>query len=51
MQASKTANFVKSVKRSKFDDGSGGRQNNKKNDYNRQQRVKGNKVPKVLQGE
>lgn len=48
MQASKTANFIKSPKRSKgFDDGYGGRQNNKKDDFHRQSRNNGNKVPKM----
>ena len=44
MQGSKTSSFIKSAKRSKgFDDGYGGRQNNKKTDYHRQQRAKANR--------
>lgn len=44
MQGSKTSSFIKTAKRSKgFDDGYSGRQNNKKNDYHRQQREKANR--------
>ncbi len=44
MQGSKASNFVKTAKRSKgFDDGYNGRENNKKNDYHRQQRAKANR--------
>jgi hypothetical protein len=43
MQGSKTANFVKSVKRSKaFDDGYGSR-GTKKNNHHKQERAKANK--------
>lgn len=43
MQGSKTANFVKSAKRSKaFDDGYGSR-NTKKNNFHKQERAKANK--------
>ena len=42
MQGSNSGGFVKNVKRSKgFDDGYSGRQNNKKQDYHRQARSKG----------
>jgi hypothetical protein len=44
MQGSKADSFQKNAKRSKsFDDGYTGRRNNKKQDYHRQERVKGNK--------
>lgn len=44
MQGSNTSSFVKSPKRSKgFDDGYSGRQNNKKNDFHRQQRANENR--------